>query len=43
VAFATRGRIAEAPPTVVVGPPPPPSDLPRLPPPGQAPRDGSGS
>jgi hypothetical protein len=43
VAFATRGRVAEAPPTVVVEPPPPPSDLPRLPPPGQAPRDGSGS
>ena len=43
VMFATRGRVAEAPPTVVVGPPPLPSDPPALPPPGQAPRDGSGS
>jgi hypothetical protein len=43
VAIATRGRILEAPPTVVVEPPRPDSPPPALPSAGQAPRDGTGS
>jgi hypothetical protein len=43
VMIATRGRIADAPPTVVVEPPPPDSPPPALPPGGQAPRGGTGS
>ncbi len=43
VMIATRGRIAEAPPEVVVSPPPPGPPPPAALPPGQAPRDESGS
>jgi hypothetical protein len=42
VVIATRGRVAEPGPTVVVEPPPAATPPPALPP-GQAPRDGSGS
>jgi hypothetical protein len=41
--IATRGRVAPAPPTVVVEPPRREPAPPALPLPGQAPRDGSGS
>jgi hypothetical protein len=43
VMIATRGRIAEAPPTVVVEPSRPASPPPALPGAGQTPRDGEGS
>jgi len=43
VMIATRGGVAPAPPTVVVEPPRAGPVPPAFPPPGQAPRDGSGS
>jgi hypothetical protein len=43
VMIATRGRIGEAPPAVVVEPPRPDSPPPALPPGDQAPRGGTGS
>ena len=43
VLIATRGRIAEPPPEVVVSPPPPAATPPAALPPGQIPRDDSGS
>ena len=43
VMIATRGRIASPPPEVVVSPPPPAPPPPPALPPGQAPRDESGS